>query len=116
MDATEVKPGEPRPPVVGDGECVRLSCCIPFCGRTFRNDKKGTPWSEGQVVMCGKHWRMAPSDMRARDRQLRRLLRRVERLLPGGKRRRMWTVVARWHDQNWHHARQVITERAAGIA
>ncbi len=106
----------PAYPAEGDGVTARLACCIPYCRRTFRQDKKLTPWPKGQVIMCGKHWRTAPADLRARDRQLRRLLRKVERLLPSGKRRRMRWIVARWHDQNWHRARLAITERAAGIA
>lgn len=107
---------KPAYPAEGDGIAVRLACCIPHCRRTFRQDKRETPWPEGSIIMCGKHWRTAPADLRERDRRLRRMLRKIERLVPGGKRRRMWSVVARWHDQNWHRARLIITERAAGIA
>lgn len=104
-----------RYPVEGDGECVRLSCCVPFCRRTFRNDKKGTPWPKGSIIMCGKHWRMAPAEMRANDKRLRRMLRNIGRLVPSPKARRMWDLVARWHNENWERARKAIVERAAGI-
>lgn len=107
---------KPTYPAEGDGVTVRLSCCIPHCRRTFRNDKNGTPWPKGSIIMCGKHWRTAPAELRQRDRKLRRLLRKVERLVDVKKGRRLWRVVARWHNQNWHRARQIITERAAGIA
>lgn len=106
---------KPVYPVEGDGECVRLSCCVPFCRRTFRNDKKGTPWPKGSTIMCGKHWRTGPADLRRRDKELRRLLRKIERLMDVKKARRLWRIVARWHDQNWHQCRRAIVERAVGI-
>lgn len=107
---------KPSYPAEGDGVTVRLACCIPHCRRTFRNDKKLTPWPKGSLVICGKHWRTAPADLRQRDRRLRRLARKAERLMPGRKQRRMCAIVWRWHRQTWDHARTIITERALGIA
>ncbi|HTE38026.1 MAG TPA: hypothetical protein VK630_15910 [Reyranella sp.] len=51
----------------------RLACCVPFCRRTFRQDKAGTPWPEGSQVICGKHWRLASATMRRRYSRLKRL-------------------------------------------
>lgn len=108
---------KPLPPTISPtGGCLRLACCIPFCRRTFRNDKKGTPWPEGSLVICGKHWRSGPGDLRRRNRELRRLHRRVRRLLDTRKRSRLEAVVSRWESDNWNRIRLAIVERAAGIA
>ena len=104
------------PAIAPPGGCERLGCCIPFCRRTFRQDKKLTPWPAGSVIMCGKHWRTAPLELRQRDRHLRRLIKKIERLVPNPKARRMHDRVRRWHDQNWFRAEKIINERAAGIA
>ena len=67
----------PTAPVIApEGGCLRLACCVPFCRRTFKNDKAGTPWREGSRVICGKHWRMGSATTRRRQRRLRRLLKR----------------------------------------
>lgn len=102
-------------PAEGDGVSVRLACCVPHCGRTFRQDKKETPWSKGATIMCGKHWRTAPADLRARDKRLRRVLRNVDRLKDARKRYRLGSIVVRWINQNFERAMAVIIERAMGI-
>lgn len=66
----------PRYPAEGDGEAIRIACCIPFCGRSFRNDRKNTPWPKGSRVVCGKHWRMARPLLRKRYAKVKRLLTR----------------------------------------
>lgn len=108
--------GRPTYPVEGDGETIRLSCCIPHCRRTFRFDKNYKPWPKGDTVMCGAHWRTAPAHLRARDKMLRRTLRRVDRLMDAKQRYKLGRIVVRWINQNWERARVAIVERAMGIA
>lgn len=33
---------------------ARLTCCVPFCRRTYRNDRGYAEW------ICGPHWRGVP--------------------------------------------------------
>lgn len=103
------------PVVAPEGGCERLACCIPFCRRTFRNDKKGTPWQAGMEVMCSKHYQTAPLDLRQRDRQLRRLLRKAERLLNGRKRHVLGRRIVTWQWECFAKIKLAVTERAAGI-
>jgi hypothetical protein len=55
---------------------VRIRCCIPGCGRTF---KREAGESETVVVMCGRHWRMGDERARNRHKQLRKRVRWFER-------------------------------------
>jgi hypothetical protein len=106
---------KPRPPAIApEGGCARLSCCIPFCRRTFRFDKTLTPWPPGSIVMCGKHWRTASNGFRRIDRRLRRLKRKAEQRLPPDL--ALVAYLSRRINDNWDRARKEITERAAGIA
>lgn len=104
---------KPTYPAVGDGVTVRLACCIPHCRRTFRNDKKLTPWPEGMITMCGPHWRSGPPHLRLIDRKLRRLLRKVERMMP--RRPKLAAYLSHRINLNWDRAQKAITERAMGI-
>lgn len=61
------------PAIAPPGGCERLACCVPFCRRTFRNDKQGTPWPEDSRVICGKHWRLGSATVRRRYGRLKRL-------------------------------------------
>lgn len=106
---------KPTYPAEGDGVTERLACCIPHCRRTFRNDKKLTPWPEGTWVMCGKHWRSAPRDLILRERRLRRTLRRIRTLKDQKRREGLENVVWRWLDALWNKIRTAATERAMGI-
>lgn len=76
----------------------RMRCCVPGCGRTFKD--------EGHLeIMCGKHWRLA-------DRRLRRLLTRVRR----AARRRGWNRQLYLLDKRiWAKARDQAIERALGL-
>lgn len=49
----------------------RLSCCVPFCRRTLRNEKGYGEW------ICAKHWPLVPRSMKRRRRQQ---VRRVKKL------------------------------------
>jgi hypothetical protein len=106
---------KPTYPAVGDGLTTRLACCIPHCRRTFRNDKQLTPWSEGAEVICGKHYRMAPADLLARDRRLRRLCRRADRLAPTKQNYRLNRRLVVWQWQCFARIKAAVTERAMGI-
>ncbi len=104
------------PVVAPEAGCPRLACCVPFCGRTFRNDKAGTPWPKGSEVMCSRHYRTGPTDLRQRDRQLRRLLRRIDRLMPVKKRYQLGRRVVAWQHECFARIKKAVTERAVGIA
>lgn len=100
------------PPIVGDGHSTRLACCIPFCRRTFRYDKNGTPWPEGHETMCGKHWRMIGKDRRRRWSKLYRLYKNKRGTLQGD----MADRVARMLSAEFDRFKKIATEAAAGIA
>ncbi len=100
-----------RPPVVGDGQAVRLTCCIPFCRRTFRNDKNGTPWPEGSEVICGKHWRLISRDRRRRYARLRRIFDGKKGKLPGPLADRIGRIL--WAE--FERFKKIATEAAVGI-
>lgn len=104
-------PARALPPVVGDGQAVRLTCCVPFCRRTFRNDKNGTPWPEGHEVMCGKHWRMVGKDRRRRWSKLYRLYKNKRGTLQGD----MADRIARLLNAEFDRFKKIATEAAAGI-
>jgi hypothetical protein len=98
----------------------RTPCCIPFCGRTFKTEH------EGEEIICGKHWRLLPATMKARRRQLRRRLDRIERrgrkLEREGKIRAArkayrahTTARDQWIDL-WNRMKVFITESEAGIS
>ena len=107
---------KPTYPAVGDGVTERLACCIPHCRRTFRNDKKLTPWSKGSEVICGKHYRMAPPALIDRDRQLRRLCRKADKLAPTTANAKLNRRLVVWQWQCFARIKYAVTERAAGIA
>lgn len=68
---------KPTAPVIApEGGCLRLACCVPFCRRTFKNDKVGTPWPKGSRILCGKHWRLGSATLRRRHSRLSRLQKR----------------------------------------
>lgn len=80
----------------------RICCCVPFCRRTFKNDK-GYGW-----IICGKHWRLADKSLR---RRRTKLLRRYKKEMDRAKRRRLVGMIL-WLDERGK--RQAI-ERALGI-
>lgn len=105
------------PAIAPVGGCERLACCIPHCRRTFKQDRAGTPWPEGMEVMCGKHFRMASDDLRARRRKVRKLWRKAMALAEGTPHReQMLSVLARWDADLWQLGKIQVTEKAAGIA
>lgn len=101
-----------RPPAIADGQCVRLSCCVPFCRRTFRNDKSGTPWPKFSETMCGKHWRLINVGRRRRYKKLERMLRNRKGVLQGALADRIVGLL--WAE--WGRMKAAAIERAAGIA
>lgn len=103
---------KPTAPVIApEGGCIRLACCIPFCRRTFRNDKKETPWPAGSEVMCGKHWRLVSAARRRRYNRLRRLFENKKGKLQGPLAER----IARLLWQEFEHFKTIATGSAAGI-
>lgn len=105
------------PAVAPPGGCERLGCCIPFCRRTFKQDKFATPWPEGMEVMCGQHARMMTADLRARKRKVRKLWRKAERLTNDTPNKgRLLSVLARWDLELWALGKRQVSERAGGIA
>ena len=76
----------------------RQRCCVPGCGRTYRD--------EGHVeIICGKHWRLA-------DHRLRVLITKIRR-----KARRLgWTPhLVSLDNRVWNRARDQAIERAMGL-
>jgi uncharacterized protein YecT (DUF1311 family) len=77
----------------------RVRCCVPGCGRTFKEELVG------EEVICGKHFRLA-------DRRLRQLIAHLRR-----KARRVgWTEDLWERDQRlWQKVRDQAIERAMGL-
>lgn len=46
----------------------RIPCVVPFCRRTADEAK----YPSGTVIICGKHWRLAPASWRRRRSKLER--------------------------------------------
>lgn len=101
------------PPAVGDGKAVRLTCCIPFCRRTFANGKNGTPWPERSEVICGRHWRLVDKPTRARHRRAWKLVEKIEQR--HGK-QRTWHFARMTAFRIWDRIKVQATEAAVGIA
>lgn len=55
----------------------RIRCCIVGCGRTFKRQPDD---HENVQLMCGRHWRMADTKLRDRNKLARKRLRKIERL------------------------------------
>ncbi len=100
-----------RPPVIGDGQAIRLTCCVLGCRRTFRRDKNGTPWDEGAEVMCGKHWRMVSRDRRRRYSPAARLYKNKKGSLQGPMADRICKLL--WAE--FERFKKIATEAAVGI-
>jgi hypothetical protein len=109
MTLRRIKPVVPA--VAPPGGCERLACCIPFCRRTFRNDKRGTPWPEGSHVICGKHWRLGSAIVRRRYSRLKRLHTRGPVNQHGSIRPKLERMMSACFDRVVRQA----TERAGGI-
>lgn len=93
----------------------RISCCVPFCRRTCRND-------EGYVEhLCGKHWRLADKHLRRRRGKIeRRYRRRFGNTgfweYPAGSSERIEAVrLWRLLDRLWERCKKQAIERAVGI-
>ena len=100
------------PIIAPEGGCARLACCVPFCRRTFKSDKAGTPWAEGSEVICGKHFRLINVGRRRRYSGLKRryLTRKGTLQGPLGER------LARILEEEWARLKVIAIEAAAGIA
>lgn len=107
-------PKSKAPAIVPAGGCVRLACCVPFCRRSFKQDKAGNPWPKGSRVICGKHWRMARPLLRRRYARVKRLLTRG---LVSKHGKRPYRVNIRWvlHRAFERIVREAV-ERSAGIS
>ncbi|CAB4167976.1 hypothetical protein UFOVP860_74 [uncultured Caudovirales phage] len=102
------QPAPTAPVIAPEGGCLRLACCVPFCRRTFKNDKVGTPWLEGSRVICGKHWRMGNATARRRHSRLSRLQKRGIIVRKAGQIEDMLHAL-------WDRILKQATEAAAGI-
>ncbi len=56
----------------------RTPCLNPRCRRTFKQEH------EGETVVCRKCWMLLPAAWRARDKQLRRRMRLIDRMSEKG--------------------------------
>ncbi|KAB0269007.1 hypothetical protein FEZ63_02555 [Microvirga brassicacearum] len=76
----------------------RISCCVPFCRRTRKNDLGFLEW------ICGDHWRGVPKPMRqAYGRVTRRFRRGLGEYGSRG-------------DRLWRRVKRAAIERAVGIS
>lgn len=100
------------PAIATPGGCPRLACCIPFCRRTFRNDKKGTPWPEGMETMCGKHWRLVSKGRRRRYSRLFRLYKNRKGTLQDAD---MANRIVKLLNDEFERFKKIATEASAGI-
>ena len=57
---------------------ARTPCLNPRCRRTFKQEH------EGETVVCGKCWKLLPTTVRQRHKQLRRRMRLIDRLASKG--------------------------------
>jgi len=79
---------------------ARITCCVPFCRRTTRNDEAFVEW------ICGDHWKLA-------DKPRRRVWGRVK-----GRWRRYGPPAAAPYIEHrlWASLKRQAIERAVGIA
>lgn len=95
----------------------RLSCCVPFCRRTTKENF-------GEWV-CGSHWRNVPSSIRdnfnAEKRRVRKIIARKPEYrewwkYPGGSSDRL-AAVAMWrrYGNAWDACKAAAIEGEAGI-
>lgn len=101
----------------------RISCCVPYCRRTARNDKGYGEW------ICGKHWPLVPRSMKRRRRELDRRVEKIKRMWDGdpaaqarieGSGRYLkycWTLQRAYQASYaaWDECKQAAIEAAAGI-
>lgn len=76
---------------------ARITCCVPFCRRTCRNEKGWQEW------ICQKHWSQVP-------KRLRRVHTRILRLERMGQ-----PVPALRAGRIWARVKRAAVEAAAGI-
>lgn len=60
----------------------RTPCFNPRCRRTFQQEH------EGETVVCRKCWMLLPASWRARDKQMRRRMRLIDRMAAKGTQHR----------------------------
>ena len=96
-------------------ELARVSCCVPFCRRTFKNPDGHTE------TLCGKHWRMASPTKRARKSRLGRAYKRrfgnngYWAYPPGSEKRIAAAKLDRLCRKAWEACKRQAIERSAGI-
>lgn len=98
----------------------RISCCVPYCRRTCRNDgdKRNTEW------ICAVHWPLVPKKLKVRRRLARTTFDKIERRFyrkypqSEGYSRQEWQKVdAAWQlaCRAWEKCKQAAIEAALGI-
>lgn len=93
----------------------RLSCCVPFCNRSCRNDKN---YSE---FLCAKHWPTVPCHLRRRHSKMARMRRRLFgdnsywTYKAGSPERLKCVRLDRICGKAWAQCKVAAIERAAGI-
>jgi len=93
---------------------ARIRCCVPFCRRTFKADG-------ATEVICGKHWRAVPAEVRqAKYYAYRSYKRRFGDngwwIYPPASQERIECSAAhrRCHDA-WERCKRAAIEAASGI-
>lgn len=101
--------------IIPDGpKAGRQRCCIMGCGRTYKD--------EGYTrIMCGAHWKMAPTYMRKRHTKLVRRYKRefgdngYWQYPPGSEKRLAALRLAEMMDRAWELCRAAVADRSMGI-
>lgn len=83
---------------------TRISCQVPFCRRTLRNDEGFLEW------VCPKHWPLVPREMKARLRSVKRRVRKLQ------DRPEAYARALKLLDQTWARCRDTAIERAGGFS
>lgn len=97
----------------------RITCCIPYCKRTLRNDKGYKEW------ICGKHWPLVPRTSKSDYAREKRIARKIVARkplyrewwkYPGGSSDRL-AAIRMWKklDETWERCKQQAIEAAMGI-
>lgn len=91
----------------------RIPCCVPFCGRTARDEG-----IEGQEIICGKHWRLADRRLTRRFKRFRRAVDAAMELPPESYCARAQARIVRrlrLCQKLWCEIKRQSIERAVGI-
>ena len=99
----------------------RIKCVVPHCRRTASKERFPT----AEEIICGKHWRMIPREVRDVRAKLKRRSRKISRLMLRRKLREKPKIDVQLHSidclihrrwvKNWEACKRAAVEAAGGI-